>query len=999
MVGRVLTEEQIQLIRKRAEDISAWRNETDLERRRRVAGELQGITQKSGAVTGGIIDHRTLCELVGLQWQIQNLNPMQMPQFLGLYAYKVHFSDFQGTEDDLHALRKEETGDEGFYPGADLAVVSEALRLIASDSSEDQGRGASQLLSLPGVGQALVSGFLHLLHPNKYGLVNSPTKSPFSKSGWLQVTENQRNEARKVAKGLFANSAQLSNQIFHFVFRWQVFLAEVRDACGFQDFHEVDQFLWKQVAPPQPDLELTLKGIVDQIEEPGVAVRTDAESKARKLIQENLGHLNADQFSSLFTHINTCLGKNGVVYTRCAPAFVGHNANQLIEQAPKLNTWIEKLWKAPEEDITQLLNQFWSEKVAGGGRSFPTTILYLRDGEKYAIWTPALEKALSSFSGGMPAKIQSGFSYLQYCRRVQELRKRFGFPPEMHDWVLFRMITKAPSSTAPKGDFKGFTSDTFKFMEDLASNNSQEWFDANRQRFKDSVDKPLRALVKDLGEQVITQLDPKLETSPQSGKCVSRIRKNIYGKQSENAYQELYWAAFYRKDRTKGTDCQLILTVHPNLFSYGFFFGEQADDVRQHLSEAMAQHPELGKAIFSSLQEAGFLFAIDENHTEPIDVPEYPAFVDLAKKHRVRVYRRLPPAETVARGEGLRDEIGDDFRKLYPLFVLATSSDPTRDLKKLIDPPGMEEQEEISIADLAAATFMDETFFHTLELYLQDKKQLIFCGPPGTGKTYVALKYAEYLTRDGGEVRTVQFHPSYGYEDFIEGIRPTVEYGVLAYEVEDGIFKRLCDEARADPNGQYVLLIDEINRGNIPKIFGELLFLLERREHKTDLPYSKEPFSIPLNVIILGTMNSSDRSIALMDLALRRRFHFVEMQPRSEVLAGWLKAYGKPECIRHVFDKLNDTLLKCGIEQDRLIGHAHFMSAQLDGDFLELIWTGTIEPLLKEYFFAEPEKLAEFSFDKFQVLIEDEQLAEEDDLEEDEDVAEVATTEVEASDQ
>ena len=192
-----------------------------------------------------------------------------------------------------------------------------------------------------------------------------------------------------------------------------------------------------------------------------------------------------------------------------------------------------------------------------------------------------------------------------------------------------------------------------------------------------------------------------------------------------------------------------------------------------------------------------------------------------------------------------------------------------------------------------------------IQSVLERKGQVILYGPPGTGKTFwaerAALELASYslagkpfdqLSDDEkaevvggpeslGTVRMCCFHPAYGYEDFIEGYRPELHEGRMTFALRDGIFKQLCRDAEAQPERQFYLIIDEINRGDIPRIFGELLTVIEKdkRGKSVILPLSRSAFRVPPNVLLIGTMNTADRSIALLDTALRRRFGFVELMP------------------------------------------------------------------------------------------------------------------------
>ena len=273
-----------------------------------------------------------------------------------------------------------------------------------------------------------------------------------------------------------------------------------------------------------------------------------------------------------------------------------------------------------------------------------------------------------------------------------------------------------------------------------------------------------------------------------------------------------------------------------------------------------------------------------------------------------------------------------------------------------------------------------------IQATLARKGQLILYGPPGTGKTYWAERTAHELAArsrfhrtfddltpeqkltivgDGkssaGSVRICCFHPAYGYEDFLEGFRPDSIHGQMQFAPRDGIFKQLCQDAAQEPHENFYLIIDEINRGDIPRIFGELLLVLEKdkRGKFILLPLTKQYFQVPPNVFLLGTMNTADRSIALLDTALRRRFGFIELLPDSTSLkraeAGgiplglWLEALNSRIC-QHV-----------GRDARNLqIGHAYLMEKGLpinDLTTFARVIQDDILPLLEEYCYEDYNRL------------------------------------------
>ena len=273
-----------------------------------------------------------------------------------------------------------------------------------------------------------------------------------------------------------------------------------------------------------------------------------------------------------------------------------------------------------------------------------------------------------------------------------------------------------------------------------------------------------------------------------------------------------------------------------------------------------------------------------------------------------------------------------------------------------------------NLPTLANALYIDATFLQEVNILLQEKRQVIFHGPPGTGKTYVAQKLAHHLAGSPDRVTLVQFHPSYAYEDFVQGYRPDLIDGQPGFRLTDGPLLRAAEQAKGNPDAPHFLLIDEINRGNLAKVFGELYFLLEYRDESIQLQYNADKsFSLPQNLYIIGTMNTADRSIALVDLALRRRFHFVEFHPDRPPIQGLLRRYLDANApamawVADVVDRANDLLRD---DRHAAIGPSYFMRPDLDDAAVRRIWKYSVLPYIEERLFGDPGgRLAEFDLDK-----------------------------------
>jgi MoxR-like ATPase len=292
--------------------------------------------------------------------------------------------------------------------------------------------------------------------------------------------------------------------------------------------------------------------------------------------------------------------------------------------------------------------------------------------------------------------------------------------------------------------------------------------------------------------------------------------------------------------------------------------------------------------------------------------------------------------------------------------------------KPLLPPRGGGRYE---IEDAISELFFGQSEIEETQRLLQSKKNIVLQGPPGTGKTYFALRLAWLVLRskDPTRLASVQFHQSYSYEDFVQGYRPTGEGG---FERRDGPFLRFCDQALQDQENHYVLIIDEINRGNLSKILGELMMLIEADKRDPQwaiqLAYSSEddpPFHVPPNLVVIGTMNTADRSLALVDYALRRRFAFVDVEPAftSEAFRKHLEETlrvdsGLRERIVTRLMALNrEIAADPGLGRGFRIGHSYFCNAPAD-DPCDEVWYERIvhtelDPLLREYWFDDEDKV------------------------------------------
>lgn len=509
-----------------------------------------------------------------------------------------------------------------------------------------------------------------------------------------------------------------------------------------------------------------------------------------------------------------------------------------------------------------------------------------------------------------------------------------------------------------------FTPKTFELLSELHDNPTYAFYKENKDEFKQHVEEPFKALFLEAASNLPNSITDVMETQK---RIFALIPKNDYGRGGANDY---YWGAFYPKGGKRTHDAQLFAWMNYERLEFGFYIGEYGSEQRKRFVRNCKENREaVVNVLRESLADDLFVYGRREDFVGgPSDKStkkqklSWNQWLENPEQAGIHVAVVLPKDQVLQSSpEILIDQITKTFERLFPLVTLATSDDPLPAIGEYLE---IEEEPahnpEYALAQIAEDTGFDKGMLDSWIRAIHRKGQAIFYGPPGTGKTYIAEKLAQHLIGGGdGFMDIIQFHPAYAYEDFMQGIRPKARAdGGLDYPTVKGRFLNFCDEARKRSD-YCVLILDEINRANLARVFGELMYLLEYRDRDIHLADGGR-FQIPSNVRIIGTMNTADRSIALVDHALRRRFAFLALYPKYDVLSRYHQNTGFPvEGLIEALKRLNNQIA----DRHYHVGITFFLRENLKEQIAD-IWRMEIEPYLEEYFFDQPDKVDQFRWDK-----------------------------------
>jgi hypothetical protein len=507
---------------------------------------------------------------------------------------------------------------------------------------------------------------------------------------------------------------------------------------------------------------------------------------------------------------------------------------------------------------------------------------------------------------------------------------------------------------------------TFELLRELHESPTKAVYDAHKPNFKAHVEKPFQALLHEIavGDDLRSEIIDKMETDK---RIFGRILKNDFG---QGGAWDFYWGAFYPRDSTRTSAPQLFGWLNHECLEIGFTLGEYDKTFGDRFRANCQAHTDALLPWIEELFANTELAIADRDGSEDVlyiparqQVDSWREWLhdpDIAKTRIVLPIsrERLLKMSTVQ----LVDLVASTFNQLFPFVLLAVSDNPVAEINNYLEINIKPQTQQVySLQQCAEETGIPLENLMRWKNAINRKKQAIFYGPPGTGKTYLAERLARHLIGGtDGFCELIQFHPGYAYEDFMQGIRPRANAsGGLHYPMEPGRFMRFCKEA-LERQSICVLIIDEINRANLSRVLGELMYLLEYRDRSIPLAMG-DSFKIPVNVRIIGTMNTADRSIALVDHALRRRFAFLALYPDYNILQKYHARHQTGFDVGPLIQILEDLNRQIG-EAHYSIGPSYFLVEDLETHIAD-IWQLEIEPYLEEYFFDQPEKYGQYRWD------------------------------------
>jgi len=518
------------------------------------------------------------------------------------------------------------------------------------------------------------------------------------------------------------------------------------------------------------------------------------------------------------------------------------------------------------------------------------------------------------------------------------------------------LVTDIDDDESGEKETPGFTTATVEFLKELPAHVMDgEWHEQNNGRYRTVLQGPAQSLVDALRGSYIERLSPEVAGGTRH---LSILKKNDYGK---GGYHDHYWFAFYDPaagSKTKSVQLFFRMLGSEQKWRYGLSMGNYCDEYIERLLAAISRDRDVvaeyveGAPADTQIRIAA---GADERTFTPIEFAEClrqdndsGTFGFQKDVTNIAVIREYELPTLPEHDDNIVEEVGRYLTWAWPFFLASMSgawpkaniTPQTGDSEAEVD-EDVDEDAPATLADLSDATALPLSFLEQLEEALLAKHQAVLVGPPGTSKTYIAKQFARYFVcqrpgRPQGRLHELLMHASWSYEDFFEGLRPTTgKEGNLTFEHKKGFFLEWVEQLKeVDPSARNVLVLDEINRCDTAAVLGELLQLLEYRGTTVRL-LSGRQFVLPKNLFILGTMNSADRSVGRMDLALRRRFLWLDLYPDVAALQKWLDRPGNNPAgfSANALSRCNEILSSRGIPKEQHIGHALFMIEEADSDW------------------------------------------------------------------